>query len=191
MSFYDDAENVEKYIDMCAGYDGRNIYQSLQKHLNDGKTVLELGSGPGFDIPFLKEHYQVTGSDLSAEFLKRCKRKFPNTSFLKLDAKNINIKYKFDAIYSNKVLHHLKEDELALSLLGQAKTLTSDGIIAHSFWIGEENQEMEGLLFTYYCKERLIEIISENFEILSTMSYQEIVESDSLFVIAQLKVQPL
>ncbi|WP_028864031.1 class I SAM-dependent methyltransferase [Psychromonas aquimarina] len=189
MSFYNDSENVEKYIEMCKDYEGSNIYQSLKKHLNDGKTILELGSGPGFDIPFLNEHYQVTGSDLSDEFLRRCKNKFPAISFLKLDAADIDVREQFDCIYSNKVLHHLTQDELALSLLQQKKALSTNGIIAHSFWIGDESQEMEGLLFTYYRKEQLIEIISEHFEILSTMDYQEFEESDSLFVIAQLKVQ--
>ena len=47
---------------------------------------------------------------------------------------------------------------------------------------------MEGLLFSYYFKERLMEIISENFKVMSTMNYQEFEESDSLFVIAKLNV---
>ena len=82
---------------------------------------------------------------------------------------------------------------VVLVLLAQVGVLSpdSDGIIAHSFWIGEEDQVMEGLLFTYYRKERLLQIISENFEVLSTMSYQEFEEDDSLFVIAQLRVNAL
>ncbi len=188
MNFYEDSENVDKYIEMCKDYDGSNIYELLKKYLEDGKAVLELGTGPGFDIPFLNEHYQVTGSDYSEEFLVRCKDKFPDINFIKTDAKNIDINEKFDCIYSNKVLHHLTKDELSLSLLGQAGILSPGGIIAHSFWLGEEDQVMEGLLFTYYRKERLLDIISENFEVLTTMSYQEFEEDDSLFVIAQLKV---
>jgi len=187
MSFYDDSESVDKYIDMCEGYDGSNIYEMMKKHLDDGKSILELGSGPGFDIPFLAEHYQVTGSDLSEEFLRRCKMKFPAVEFLHLDVKTVNVTGKYDCIYSNKVLHHLTEDELSLSLGEQANVLTQNGIVAHSFWIGEESQEMEGLLFTYYRKERLLEILSEHFTVLSTMSYQEFEESDSLFVIAKIR----
>lgn len=187
MSFYDDSDNVDKYIEMCKDYNGSNIYQSLQSQLSDDKKLLELGSGPGFDIPFLHEHYQVTGSDLSEQFLMRCRNKFPHIQFLKLDVLNINVTESFDCIYSNKVLHHLTEEQLQLSLLQQVKALDSGGIIAHSFWIGEEDMEMEGLLFNYYRKERLLEIISENFSILSTLSYQEFEASDSLFLIAKLK----
>jgi cyclopropane fatty-acyl-phospholipid synthase-like methyltransferase len=174
---------------MCKDYDGSNIYESLQKHLKDGKTLLELGTGPGFDIPFLNTRYLVTGSDFSEEFLIRCKRKFSGINFLKIDVKHIDIKEKFDCIYSNKVLHHLTEAELSLSLLEQAEVLSPDGMIAHSFWMGEEDQMMEGLLFTYYRIERLLEIISKHFKVLSTMSYQEFEEGDSLFVVARLKVK--
>ena len=188
MSFYEDSESVDKYIEMCKDYDGSNIYKLLEKYLKEGKSVLELGTGPGFDIPFLKKHYQVTGSDFSEEFLMRCKDKFPDINFIKADAKNIDINEKFDCVYSNKVLHHLTKDEFSLSLLAQAGILSPDGIIAHSFWLGEEDQVMEELLFTYYCKEDLLDIISENFEVLTTMCYPEFEEDDSIFVIAQLKI---
>ena len=187
MGFYDNSENVDKYIEMCEDYDGSNIYEMIENHLDEGKTVLELGSGPGFDIAFLRERYQVTGSDLSDEFLARCRKKFPDVTFLKIDAMNINVSEKYDCIYSNKVLHHLTEDELAKSLVEQIKSLSEGGVIAHSFWIGEESMEMNGMLFTYYRKDHLLKIISKHFTIVSTMSYQEFEEGDSLFVIAQLK----
>lgn len=187
MSFYEKAENVDEYIDMCKDYDGSNLYEVLQKHLAQGKTVLELGTGPGFDLPFLSAHYHVTGSDFSDEFLSRCKEKFKLLDFLKLDAKNLELNKKFDCIYSNKVLHHLTEQELSLSLLSQAGVLSTDGIIAHSFWMGDENQTMEGLLFTYYRKAALLTIIAENFDVITTLSYQEFEADDSLFVIAKLR----
>ena len=65
--------------------------------------------------------------------------------------------------------------------------MTPNGLIAHSFWLGEENQEMNGLLFTYYNKEHLLSVFSESFEILFTLVYKEFEEGDSIFVIARLK----
>lgn len=53
--------------------------------------------------------------------------------------------------------------------------------------MGDENQAMEGLLFTYYKNEELLSLISENYTVLTTLSYQEFDKDDSLFVIAQLK----
>jgi len=187
MGFYDDPKNVDSYIKMCEEYDGSNLYEILKKNLDVGKSVLELGSGPGFDLPFLMKHFQVTGSDLSNEFISRCKKQFPEIEFLKLDVKDIAVEKKYNCIYSNKVLHHLTEDELSLSLAQQVKVLTKDGIIAHSFWLGEESQQMHGLLFTYYREKRLLNIISEYYSIISTMRYQEIEKGDSLFIVAQKK----
>lgn len=187
MSFYEDPKNVDDYIKMCEEYDGSNLYALLQQYLPEGKTLLELGSGPGFDMPFLIDHYQVTGSDYSREFLTRCKQKFPSTPFLTIDAKDIKVATAFDCIYSNKVLHHLTEPELTQSLSAQKNALTPAGLIAHSFWIGNENKEMEGLLLTYYRKEHLLSLLREDFEILTSLSYQEFETGDSLFVIARCK----
>ncbi|WP_028672487.1 class I SAM-dependent methyltransferase [Saccharospirillum impatiens] len=187
MSYYDDSKSVDEYIEMCQGYDGSNIYEMVKNHLDNGQSVLELGSGPGFDIPFLANHFHVTGSDLSEEFLRRCRKNHPDIEFLQLDAKDVNVTSKYDCIYSNKVLHHLTVDELSQSLDAQANALTQNGIIAHSFWIGEDSQEMSGLLFTFYRERHLLEIISKRFTVLSTLSYKEFEQSDSLFVIAEIK----
>ena len=185
MGFYDDPENVKTYIQMCEGYDGSNIHHALANNLPVNSSLLELGSGAGLDIEVLQESYAVTGSDLSDEFLRICKEKHPKIPFLKLDALKLNVDDKFDCIYSNKVLHHLTETELKESLKQQTAILTRSGMIAHSFWLGEGNEEMSGLLFTYYTEDRLTDIISESFEILSTLKYEELEESDSLFVIAR------
>lgn len=139
------------------------------------------------DIGYLKKKYSVTGSDLSDEFLNVCKEKHPEITFLNLNAQKLEVSDIFECIYSNKVLHHLTQDALKESIQQQAKILSPNGLIAHSFWLGEENKEMNGLLFTYYNQEELLGIISESFEILSTLSYKEFEDGDSLFVIARLK----
>ena len=187
MGFYDIPENVDKYIDMCSGYDGSLIYSELQNFLKDGKTILELGSGPGLDLSILRRRYCVTGSDLSKEFISRLQKKYPGIPFLKINATDIDVEEKYDCIYSNKVLHHLTKSELINSLSGQAQALSPGGIIAHTFWIGDDSEEIEGLLFNYYGKDEILEIITEKYNIFSSMSYSEFEDSDSLLVIAGLK----
>ncbi|AAZ26917.1 MULTISPECIES: class I SAM-dependent methyltransferase [Colwellia] len=187
MNFYDNPVNVKQYIKMCNGYDGTNIYKLLSKSLPVGSTLLELGSGGGLDIEYLKRVYSITGSDLSDAFLNICKEKHPEVPFSKLNAKNLELNELYDCIYSNKVLHHLTKEELKESLLQQTKCLSTNGLIAHSFWLGDEDEEMNGLLFTYYHRDELISIISKSYDILSTLSYQEFKEDDSLFVVARIK----
>ncbi len=46
MAYFDERKNVEDYIKMAEGYDGRELIAVLKKYLLAGSTVLELGMGP-------------------------------------------------------------------------------------------------------------------------------------------------
>jgi len=77
MSYFDDGKNVDEYIRMAEGYDGRELIAILKMHLPAGSTVLELGMGPGKDLDLLAQTYTVTGSDYSNVFLERKVNKEP------------------------------------------------------------------------------------------------------------------
>jgi cyclopropane fatty-acyl-phospholipid synthase-like methyltransferase len=57
MGFYDSIENVKMYIKMAEGYDGQLFYDLISKYLNNGASVLELGSGEGKDIELFSSKY--------------------------------------------------------------------------------------------------------------------------------------
>jgi trans-aconitate methyltransferase len=185
MSFYESPENVDKYIAMCESYDGSNLHELLSQYLKEQSSLLELGCGAGTDIAILNKSYKVTGSDNSLEFIRRCKLKHPDIEFLQLNAVDLKIEQKFNCIFSNKVLHHLSETELRESLKKQSRLLCNNGLIAHSFWLGDGCDEMEGLMFNYYTKKKITSIISECYNVVDTLGYQEFEEGDSLFIIAQ------
>ncbi|MFT7288716.1 MAG: cyclopropane fatty-acyl-phospholipid synthase-like methyltransferase [Halieaceae bacterium] len=71
--------------------DAADIYQALSTHLQAKSTLLELGSGAGLNIEYLKISYTVTGSDLSDEFLKICRKKHPEIPFLKINALKLEL----------------------------------------------------------------------------------------------------
>lgn len=183
MTFYDSNENVETYIAMAEGYDGRALIAVLQGYVAIGATVLELGMGPGKDLALLSEHYRVTGSDQSQLFLDRYRQAHPDADLLYLDAATLDTERRFDAIYSNKVLHHLTKPELQQSFLAQARVLNPQGIALHSFWYGDKVEDYEGLLFVYYTEAAIREAIGENFEILEIRRYAEMEPDDSLYVV--------
>jgi trans-aconitate methyltransferase len=85
----------------------------------------------------LSDTYQVTGSDDSQEFLNHLQQTYPRGEFLNIDAATIVTDKKFHGIYSNKVLHHLKNEELISSVQKQSDVLHADGIVCHSFWKGK------------------------------------------------------
>ncbi len=185
MKFYNDPAKVDEYEKMCAEYNGEELYKVLAKHLKKEATLLELGCGPGNDVANLRKEYAVTGSDLSDEFLQRCRKRFTDLPFMKLDAVSINTEQTFDCIFSNKVLHHLTVDALEKSLLRQKEVLKPNGIFAHTFWIGDKEFTMEGMLFIFHNREKLLSLIAEHFTILEAYDYQEFEAGDSIFIIAK------
>ncbi len=183
MGYFDDKKNVEEYIKMAEGYDGRFLIDVLLNYLPKGKTVLELGMGPGVDLIMLSQLYQATGSDSSEVFIERFRKQHPSADLIRIDAVAMDIDRKFDCIYSNKVLHHLTSKELETSLQHQARVLNSNGIVLHSFWHGDKEETHHGLRFVYYTGESLTKLVGSEYEILDLQCYEEMEPDDSLYLL--------
>ncbi|MDX1418142.1 MAG: class I SAM-dependent methyltransferase [Candidatus Promineifilaceae bacterium] len=183
MNFFDDEKNVEDYVKMAEGYDGRALIDILRKYLNNEAAVLELGMGPGKDFEILSESFQVTGSDNAQAFLDRYHAINPAADLVLLDAVKMDIERKFDCIYSNKVLQHLTKEELRESLKRQWGILNNNGILLHSLWYGDKEEEFSGLRFVYYTEETLGEIVGPDYEIVETKRYTELEPDDSLYIL--------
>jgi len=180
MGFYDTDEGVEKYFEMADGYDGRELIAHLRTLLPAGALVLEVGIGPGKDLDLLAETFNVTGSDLSDVFLARYRQRKPTAELLKLDAVTLATDRRFDGIYSNKVLHHLPPEDLRRSLSRQAELLRPGGVLLHSFWAGEGEDEHGGLRFYYHTSASLEGCTPATLERISVVSYREMEDGDSL-----------
>lgn len=185
MEFYNDPLKVDEYENMCVDYDGTEIYKVLARHLTKNSSLLELGSGPGNDIQYFQNKYKVKGSDLSEEFLARCRKRFADIAFEKLDAVLIETKEEYDCIFSNKVLHHLDRDNLEKSLTRQQQVIKPNGIFAHTFWLGEKEFTMEGMLFVFYDRDELLSLVSKYFTLRETFDYKEFEEGDSVLIVAE------
>jgi len=172
-----------QYISMAKGFDGRQLIDILKNHLKKGSTVLELGMGPGKDLDIMKKDFKVTGSDISAIFLERYIKKHPEADLIYLDAVTLNTKRKFDCIYSNKVLHHITTKELKASIKRQKKLLNPNGILFHSFWRGDNEEDYKGLQFVYYTKDELVNYFGKDYEIIDVQLYKEMEPDDSIYII--------
>lgn len=183
MAYFDNRKNVDDYIKMAEGYDGKELIGILQEYLPKDSSVLELGMGPGVDLDILGHHYTVTGSDSSSVFIDLYKEKHPEADLMVLDAETIDTERRFNCVFSNKVLHHLTRDGLRLSFLRQREILTSGGIAMHSFWYGSKEEFHEGLRFVYYTEEEFMNIVSPGYESVMIKRYSEMEEDDSFFVL--------
>lgn len=188
MGYFDDERNVEEYISMAEGYDGRQFIPVLRQYLKDGLTVLELGMGPGKDFELLSEYFQVTGSDNSQVFIDRYWKDHPDADLVLLDAVTMKIDRKFDGIYSNKVLNHLSNEQLAESLTNQAEVLNEGGILLHTFWYGDKEEDLPGLHFTYYTKKTFRQWVGDEYEVLESVRYAEMEADDSIYFLLRKKL---
>ena len=186
--YYHTKESFEEYIRLAEGYSGEKLIEKLIKFLPLKSKILELGSGPGKDWNILSNKgFDVVGTDYSEEFVKYLASAFPRGEFLQLDASKLEIEDSFDSIYSNKVLHHLSDEQLKNSFNRQYKLLNSAGIICHSFWKGKGDEEFKGMYVNYHSKKEIEKLITPNFEILILEEYKEFEEGDSLFLIGRKK----
>ena len=159
----------------------------MKNFLPTNATLLELGSGPGSDWKILNQNYDVIGSDYSTEFTARLKAKYAEGEFLELDAITIVTDKHFDGIYSNKVLQHLRDDQLVASIQRQTELLNSKGVVCHSFWKGEGSEIFKGMFVNYHTLSHLTNLFSEVFDILVSQEYKEFEDNDSILIIGKKK----
>jgi cyclopropane fatty-acyl-phospholipid synthase-like methyltransferase len=184
---YKSKESVEEYIRLSKDVNGSELIAKLKMFLPPNSSLLEIGSGPGTDWNILKGSYKVIGSDNSKAFLSHLIANNQTGRFLELDAIRINTDEMFDGIYSNKVLHHLKDNELIDSIQRQYDVLNSQGIICHSFWKGEGSEIFKGLFVNYHSENALRDFFEKFFEILLIECYAEFEDADSLLLIGKKK----
>ncbi len=185
--YYHNKVTVDEYIHLAKDVSGEKLIRKLESYLKPEAHILELGSGPGTDWKILNEKYQVTGSDISKEFLKRLKKEHPQGEFLEVDAITLDTEQSFDAIYSMKVLHHLSDEELTQSVARQSSILNPGGLICHSFWKGEGSEYFKEMFVNYHNETKLQAIFGAAFDILLLESYAEFEVGDSLLLIGRLR----
>lgn len=183
--YYDSKDSVQEYISAAKDVNSEPLIYMLQSNLEEGSSVLELGSGPGTDWRILSKQYQVTGSDMSVEFLGHLKQHNPTGKFIELDAATLETDQKFDGIYSNKVLHHLTDKELVQSIKRQLEILNKNGVVCHSFWKGKGTEEFKGMFVNYHDREELIALFQKGFELLAIEEYEEFEPNDSIVIIGR------
>ncbi len=183
--YYHTKESVNEYINLAKDVNGAQLINKLGNYLSPDSVILELGSGPGTDWKILNKSHVVIGSDNSKVFLNHLRTENPNFEFLDLDAITLRTQDKFDAIYSNKVLIHLNDEELKSSIERQYQILNSGGVICHSFWKGVDSEIFKGLFVNYHDKKDIEKFFKDWFDIISIEYYAEFEEDDSILLLGK------
>ena len=89
---------------------GEEIIKLLNPQKNE--TILDIGCGTGDLTKKIAERSEkVIGIDNSGEMIQAAQKKYPEISFIHADAKDFHLDNKFDAIFSNAVLHWIPQAE--------------------------------------------------------------------------------
>lgn len=97
--------------------------ESLLDLLNPqaGERILDLGCGTGQLTEKIASHgVNVVGIDRSAAMIARARENYPQLQFEIADAQNFQFAEPFDAVFSNAVLHWVKEPDAVIHCIQQA-----------------------------------------------------------------------
>jgi trans-aconitate 2-methyltransferase len=120
-------------------YDGRHAFvwkfgASLVELLvpKAGETILDLGCGTGhLTAETAATGASVIGSDRSPQMIEKATQTYPHLLFEVADARALTDSERFDAVFSNAVLHWIKEPESVLR--GIARALKPGGRFVAEF----------------------------------------------------------
>jgi SAM-dependent methyltransferase len=121
-----------------------NLFSKLiKKQLKiETRTLLHLGCGAGGHDYTFKEHFKVTGVDISKDMLKLARKLNPDVTYLYGDMRTIRLKECFDAVaFSDSIGHMTTVEDLRKAIQTADKHLKPGGalfIVAH---IREEFKE--------------------------------------------------
>ena len=137
-----------------------------------GQRILDLGSGPGHQAIYLKNHgCQVTCVDLSDEMVNICLQK--GLEAFAMDFCTLDLEPEsFDAIWTMNALLHVPKDSLLQVLANMERVLKPDGFVYLGLYGGYES---EGILendtyrpqrfFSFYEDEHIQRKVTEVFDI--------------------------
>ncbi len=92
---------------------GEEIVKLLNPQKNE--TILDIGCGTGDLTKKISELCEkVTGIDNSKEMIETAQKKYPEISFIHTDAKDYQLDERFDAIFSNAVLHWIPQADIMI-----------------------------------------------------------------------------
>ena len=86
-----------------------------------GESILDLGCGTGYlTDKIAASGAKVVGIDNASTMIEQARKNYPNLIFEVADATNLHFTEQFDAIFSNAVLHWIKEPEKVIASIWRA-----------------------------------------------------------------------
>ena len=150
------------YIEETKDIDMSEQYELFMKYVPKGSKILDAGFGSGRDIAFFKEHYEVTGIDISNEFVDYVKKNI-HQDVAMMDILYQSFNLDFDAIWACASLVHFDQVQLRRSFEQLHTSLKENGILFVSFKTDGDKVLINNVSYT---EDELIDIYSDYFELI-------------------------
>ncbi|WP_017659561.1 class I SAM-dependent methyltransferase [Baaleninema simplex] len=144
--------NIQVYESRAKAWDCQRSKIFLEKfwidrvimHLKPGSDVLDLGCGAGIPISeyIISKGFSLVGVDAARSMIDICQERFPDSQWLQMDIRNLELNKKFNAILSWDAFFHLSQDEQRKVLVDIAKYIQPGGVLLLT--IGDREGEVLG-----------------------------------------------
>jgi ubiquinone/menaquinone biosynthesis C-methylase UbiE len=180
------AKTIKTYEELAEDYykthfdinEIKNIADFFIQNLK-GQKILDIGCGHGRDAKYFSEHgLEVTGIDLTSNFVKMASQNVPNAKFIQRDMRNLNFpENTFDGIWACASFLHVPKKDAKNTLLGFRKILKPAGLIYLSVKQGNEEKFVEKdeykgrtKFFAFYTEDEFKNLIEScSFKILKVL----------------------
>lgn len=155
----------------------RLLTEMLKSHQSDFDKIMEIGSGTGLLTREIVDNFkfkEFMANDLVEDCEEHVKKINDEIVFFYEDAQNFNINQKFNLIMSNATFQWF--DDLAETLRSFHNCLKDGGYLAFSTFGVTNFKEIKdtlGLSLNYKPKDEICSILSENFDVIDTMEWEE------------------
>ncbi len=107
------------------------FHRTLEEHTRIPiRTVLELGSGGGANALYLKQHYEMTLTDLSERMLAQSKTINPDCRHVVGDMRTLRLDEEFDAVFVHDAVAYMTtERDLGAAIVTAAVHLRPGGMV--------------------------------------------------------------
>ena len=125
--YYDE---IYSYKDYAA--EAEKVVSLIKNNLkSEGNKLLDVACGTGKHIEYLKQHYDVTGVDISNKMLDLAKVRYPNVQFHQADMMEMELGRDFDVLVClfSSISHLKTYENLSKALKNFSKHLKKGGVL--------------------------------------------------------------
>ncbi|PIE74510.1 MAG: methylase [Deltaproteobacteria bacterium] len=187
-------KNAQRYQEIFGSYQVyiKKISDFQKKFIEDGAKILDLGCGPGNNIATILKNTPdccFTGVDLSKQFIKTAKTKFPQFEFIQKNILEISSITEYDIILASFCIVHLTNEETEKLFRKVSALLKKNGAIYISYMSGagqgfeSTSFSKEQIFFNYYDDQFIYKVLNKNFLRVVEISKEEYMEQDGSITI--------